>query len=65
MIVGKDVASSEIEISDHDTDAHGNPQFYFTGSTLIGEYSLDTYFAEGITITTTNATNVTFIYSPR
>jgi len=65
MIIGKSVASSEINISDHDTLAAGNTKFYFAGDSLVGSHPLDTYFSEGITVTTTAATNVTFIYSPR
>lgn len=64
IIVGKDVASSVIEVSDHVSDGDGNVQLYLEGSTLSGVYEVEAHFSKGIAADLTNQTNVTFIYSP-
>lgn len=71
IFVGKDVASSVIEISDHASDGDGNVQFYWEGSTLMtqlkggvmfGPNGVD--FQKGITLDLTNQTFVTVLYAP-
>lgn len=66
MIVGADVASATIEISDHASDGDGNVKFFWTGSTLMtslgGYVPINATMSTGITVDLTNQTNVTFIY---
>lgn len=67
VIIGADVASGVVEISDSATDGDGNVKVYLAGSTLltsIGEFEVDGLFENGITADLTNQTNVTFIWSP-
>lgn len=69
IIIGKDVASSIIEVSDHASDGDGNVQIYLAGSTLLtssgGVIEVGAEFNTGICVDLTNQTNVTFIYSNR
>lgn len=66
IIIGKDVASSVVEVSDSVSDGDGNVQIYLEGSTLLtstnGYVPVNAVFANGITADLTNQTNVTFIY---
>lgn len=62
IIVGKDVASSVIEISDHASDGDANVKIYLKGDALKGVYEVNAEFATGICADLTNQTNVTFIY---
>lgn len=66
IIIGKDVASSVIEVSDSATDGDGNVKIYLEGSTLMtstgGYVPVNAAFTNGITADLTNQTNVTFIY---
>lgn len=66
IIIGADVASGTIEVSDHASDGDGAVKILLTGNTLMtscgGEITVDAYFATGICADLTNQTNVTFIY---
>ena len=62
ILVGADVASSTIEVSDSATDGDGNVKVFLSGSTLQGYYPVEAYFASGITADIVNQTLVTFIY---
>jgi hypothetical protein len=62
ILVGADVASSTIEVSDSATDGDGNVKVFLSGSTLQGYYPVEAYFANGITADIVNQTLVTFIY---
>jgi hypothetical protein len=65
MIIGADVASSVIEVSDSATDGDGAVKIELTGSTLMtscgGYVPVGAYFATGIASDMTNQTDVTFI----
>lgn len=66
IIVGADVSTGTIEISDHASDGDGNVKILLTGSTLMtssgGYVPIDAYFKVGITADLTNQTNITFLY---
>lgn len=68
IIIGKDVASAVIEVSDHVSDGDGNVQIYLEGSTLLtatgGYVPVNAHFHKGISADLTNQTNVTFVWSP-
>lgn len=64
IIVGKDVASGLIEVSDHLTDGDGNKKVHLESSTLKGTYECGIVFEKGITVDLANQTNVTFVVSP-
>ena len=68
IIVGKDVASSVIEVSDHASDGDGNIVMQFDGSTLMtangGYIQVEAHFIKGICADLVNQTQVTFVYSP-
>ena len=64
IIVGKDVASSVIEISDSKTDGDGDVKLYLEGDTLGGTHEIDCLFGKGITMDLTNQTNVSIIWQP-
>lgn len=64
IIIGANVGSSVVEISDSKTDGDGNVQIYLAGDTLLGDYDINAVFPNGITADLTNQTNVTFIYQP-
>lgn len=66
VIIGKDVASSIIEISDHASDGDGAVKIHLEGSTLMtstkGYVPVNASFATGICADLDNQTHVTFIY---
>ena len=66
IIIGADVSTSTIEISDDPADGDGNVVILLTGSTLMtatgGSVEINAKFATGITADLTNQTNVTFIW---
>lgn len=62
IIVGADVGSSVVEISNHASDGDGNVVFYLAGDTLQGVYEVNAEFSAGICADLTNQTHVTFIY---
>ena len=68
MIIGADVGSAVIEVSDHASDGDGNVEIELTGSTLMtscgGYVPVGAYFATGIAADLTNQTDVTFIIIP-
>lgn len=68
ILIGKDVATSTVEVSDHASDGDANVKIYFEGSTLMtatgGCVEVNAVFQNGITADLTNQTNVAFIYSP-
>lgn len=64
IIVGKDVTSGVIEVSDHASDGDGNVQIELGGDTMQGVYEIGTHFDVGITADLTNQTDVTFVYTP-
>ena len=69
IIIGKDVASAIIEVSDNASDGNGNVKIYLASSTLLADTSglieVGAEFPNGITADLTNQTNVTFVYSNR
>ena len=68
IIIGADVASAVIEISDHVSDGDGDVKIQLNGSTLLtatgGYVPVNAHFLKGITADLTNQTQVTFIFSP-
>lgn len=64
IIVGTDVGSSVIEVSDSVDDGDGNVKIYLGGSTLQGSHDVSAIFRKGITADITNQTHVTFIWRP-
>lgn len=64
IIVGKDVATSVIAVSDSATSGSADIKVRLTGSTLKGVYECRTEFTNGITVTQTNQTDVTYVVSP-
>ena len=68
ILIGADVASGDIEVSDHATDGDGNVKIQHTGSTLMtangGCIEVGALFENGITADLTNQTKVTFIWEP-
>lgn len=62
IIIGSDVASSVIEISDHASDGDGNVMIYLSGDALSGYYPVQAEFKTGITADIANQTHITFIY---
>lgn len=68
IIIGADVGSAVVEVSDHASDGDGNVKIMLTGSTLMtsckGYVPVGAYFATGIASDMTNQTDVTFIYIP-
>lgn len=68
IIIGADVSTSTIEVSDSATDGDGNVKLLLTGSTLMssnkGCVEVGAIFENGITSDLTNQTNVTFIWEP-
>jgi len=67
ILVGKDVSSGIIEVSDSKTDGDGNVKIYAEGSTLMtangGAIEVGAVFENGITADLTNQTNVTFVFA--
>lgn len=68
IIIGADVSSSVIEISDHASDGDGNIKIKLTGATLMtangGYVKVEAIFNAGICADITNQTDITFIWSP-
>lgn len=68
IIIGEDVASSVVEVSNHISDGDGDVQIYLAGSTLMtsckGFVPVNAVFSKGISADLTNQTQVTFIYQP-
>lgn len=68
ILVGKDVASGVIEVSDHASDGDANVKIQYDGSTLMtatgGCIEVGAIFLNGITADLTNQTQVTFVWSP-
>lgn len=68
IIIGADVGSSVIEVSDHASDGDGNVQIYLAGDTLLtstgGYVPVNAVFNAGICADIANQTNVTFVYQP-
>lgn len=62
ITIGKSVASSVVEVSDHASDGDGNVKIYLEGSTLQGTWDFDLKFDVGCTIDLTNQTNITVEY---
>lgn len=67
ILIGKDVSTSTIEVSDSKDDGDGNVKVYATGDTLMtsngGEIEVNAVFVKGITADLTNQTNVSFVWS--
>lgn len=68
IIIGADVASAVVEVSDHASDGDGDVKILLSGSTLMtslgGYVPVNAHFLKGITADLTNQTNVTFVFSP-
>lgn len=68
IIIGADVASSVVEVSDSPSDGDGDVQIYLAGSTLLtatgGVIEVGAVFEDGICADLTNQTQVTFIWEP-
>lgn len=64
IIVGADVASSVIEVSDSATDGDVNKVIHLAGSALKGVYEINAFFEKGITVDQTNQTHVTYVVAP-
>ena len=66
IIVGADVGSAVIEVSDHASDGDGNIVVYIAGSTLStisgGYIPINLYFKTGICADQTNQTYCTYLY---
>lgn len=68
VIIGADVASGQVEVSDNASDGDGNVIIHLTGSTLMtatgGCVEVGALFENGITLDLTNQTDVTVIWEP-
>jgi hypothetical protein len=64
IIVGEDIGSSVIEISDDTSDGDGNVKIQIEGDKLLGVYDIGAIFRKGITSNLTNQTKVAFIWRP-
>lgn len=68
ILIGKDVATSTVDVSDSPTSASADIRVHAEGSALMtangGCIEVGAVFATGITATLTNQTNVTFIWEP-
>lgn len=68
IIIGADVASAVIEVSDHASNGTSNIVLRLAGSTLLtstkGCVEVGALFENGITVTTTNQTHVTYVWEP-
>lgn len=68
MIIGADVGSAVIEVSDHASDGDGAVKIELTGDTLMtstgGYVPVGAYFGTGIASDMTNQTDVTFVIIP-
>ena len=69
IIIGKDVASAVIEVSDDISDGDGDVQIYLASSTLLadtgGVVEVGAEFNKGICVDVANQTNLTFIFENR
>ena len=67
IIIGADVASAIIEVSDHASSGSGNTKIKLTGSSLMtatgGAIEVGAIFKNGVTANLTNQTDVTFVWS--
>ena len=67
IIIGADVGSAVIEVSDHASDGDGNVEIYVAGSTLMttfhGYIPVESYFKTGICVDQTLQTHCTYLYS--
>lgn len=68
IIIGADVASSTIEVSNSATDGDGDVKIFLSGSTLMtatgGVVEVGAIFEKGISADIVNQTLVTFIWEP-
>lgn len=68
IIIGADVATGTIEVSDSPSDGDIDVRIFLTGSTLMtstgGCVEVGTVFNTGICADLTNQTQVTFIWEP-
>lgn len=64
IIVGADVGSSIIEVSDSATDGDGDVKILLSGSALSGVYEVRAEFRNGITADITLQSNVSFVWRP-
>lgn len=68
ILVGADVASGDIEVSDHPSDGDINVVAQFTGSTLMtslgGGVDIGMIMEKGICLDLTNQTKVTVVWEP-
>lgn len=64
VIVGADVASGQVEISDSATDGDEDVKVHLSGSTLKGYYEVNAIFHKGIAVDQTNQTHVTYVVQP-
>jgi len=64
IIVGLDVGSSVIEVSDSPTTGDADIKVYLAGDTLIGTYEVRAEFRKGISADLANQTNVSFVWHP-
>jgi hypothetical protein len=68
IIVGKDVASSIIEVSNDPGDGDADVQIYIEGNTLLttsdGSIEVNAEFTKGIAADLTNQTHVGFVWRP-
>lgn len=68
IIIGADVASGDIQVGDSASSAAANIALKLSGSTLMtssgGHVEVGTVFTNGITVTLTNQTQVTFVWEP-
>lgn len=66
IIIGANVGSAVVEVSDHASDGDGNVQIYLAGDTLNtscgGYVPVNAEFSTGICVDMTNQTHCTFIY---
>jgi len=64
IIVGADVGSGVIEVSDSKTIGDEDIKVSLSGSTMIGVYEVRAEFRKGITADLANQTNVSFVWHP-
>lgn len=66
IIIGDDVGSAVIEVSNHATDGDGNVVIYLADDTLHtttgGYVPVNAWFSTGITVDQTNQTHCTYVY---
>ena len=64
IIVGADVGSSIIEVSNSSTDGDGDVKVLLAGDALKGVYEIGAEFRDGITADITLQSNVSFVWRP-